>query len=233
MQTEKHKVLPVELVVLKRNLEQALGNDQGRELQVDGEKGILRSSGLDRFLLYIKNAELHAKVINAFRKAPRQFWVSPSSVKHHPLDERDIKGLVIHTNRVCAVALTLLDAYNIEPGSEEFDHVMAACLLHDILKGCSKENNPHLGEGKKPIWNPDWKLADDHNKMIADFLWDLKFPEQVCRAVLLHHGKWGKPPADITNHAIIPLIVHLADKIASNQDLTLLCGWDPATYLSK
>lgn len=209
-----NKVTRPELMVLKSKL--------WKSLEAISEKSIeelLEESGLDRFLLYIEDERLRQLTTKALAEAELNFWVSPSSLYHHSPDERTIGGLVMHTNRVCMLGLDLADIYNIEMGSEELQHIVMACLFHDICKG-----SIHSTQFE---WSPDGRLNVDHPYIGSEFLRDLGIPEEVADAVRWHHGKWGEEYKEkpIEEYSRLELIVHMADKLASTDDLTLLRGW--------
>jgi hypothetical protein len=211
-----NKILRPELMVLKEDLRKAIA-----DVSEKSTLELLADSGLGRFLLYIEDTDL---VEDVFNEVELNFWVSPASIRHHPPDERGIGGLVIHTNRVCAMALELCDIYDVQMESEEIHHIITACLFHDICKGSISSTQYE--------WDPSGKLNVDHPYIGHEFLRNLpgmRVPEQVCDAVRWHHGKWGVEAEDKAFEELtrVELIVHMADKLAAVDDMTLLRGWEP------
>jgi putative nucleotidyltransferase with HDIG domain len=210
------KIVMPELMVLKYDLRKAI-----EDICEKSTMQLLEESGLGRFLLYIDDQVLLDQTIEVFTEAELNFWVSPASLRHHPIDERGVGGLVIHTNRVCAMALELCDIYDIEMGSDELHHIIMGCLFHDICKGSISSTQFE--------WSPDGKLNVDHPYIGYEFLKGMDVPIEVCDAVRWHHGKWGMEPGEkeITDFNRVELIVHLADKLAAVEDMSLLRGWSP------
>ena len=219
-----YKVLDTDVMVIKRDTKIALAGVITTDF-----KELLKLSGLDRFLLYIEDEDLEAITMIALEDAPKNFWVSPASLYHHPPDERGIGGLVIHTNRVCDMALDLLDIYNIPQGSKLFQWTLIACIFHDICKGSTGE-----GDGSERfLWSESGRLNMDHPEIGATYLEERGFPDEIVSGVRWHHGKWGDPPGDVYEYNDVELFTHLADKLISVNDLHRTRRWIPEKYLER
>jgi hypothetical protein len=74
------------------------------------------------------------------RAAPAKSWTMPasSSSKYHAVDECVTGGNVLHTKRVVAMVVMLAPAYGLDRW--QLDIVIAAALIHDILKQGPEDN---------------------------------------------------------------------------------------------
>lgn len=87
--------------------------------------------------LYARIDEIHEPSIHSFTRrmtdlAPDGFWEKPSSRNHHPVDERQPHGNVLHTIRT-------LDAFDILAETQSFTQMAkdvghSALVIHDQYK---------------------------------------------------------------------------------------------------
>lgn len=89
----------------------------------------------------IQNGDLKSFVRCVLCNVPAVFWTMPVHLEPdiHPLDEYKEGGLVLHTKRVVRAAM-LLTEIQYRP-QEELDLMIAAALLHDIMKADSNVPN--------------------------------------------------------------------------------------------
>lgn len=165
---------------------------------------------------------------------PEYIWNSPSSFskKYHPKDEHLTNGLVIHTLRVCVIALELCRAYNLS--INERDILLSAAILHDVLRsGFDGREAYHSESGNlstdplHPFYVRQFIRTLRKRKLLQQKIgWGIsidKFSNDVCPVIESHSGRWGVPELwnvvlnDRPNN--LNTLMHLADFIASRQSV--------------
>lgn len=151
--------------------------------------------------------------------APPYFSEVPSSStgKYHPEQSLGQGGLLRHTQAVVYMANELCRSEDIT--GEERDAVIAACLLHDIVKY-------GLLKGKHTTQDHDYVGAYFINAQAKKMnLEDTPMLKEILGGIAWHMGIWSKRfngqavkkyPDDFTR---VERIVHLADYIASRKEL--------------
>lgn len=154
----------------------------------------------------IGDATLRRLTQKALDAAHPLFWTEPSSAsgKHHPADEINDGGLAYHAARSGFMADLLCKHFGIK--GYERDVILAATILHDILKG-------------GPGWTK-YKYSLEHGPEGAAWLKKVFADEQdpvtqrLCELVNNHMAQWnrpvGTPPRDMANQ-----LVSYADYIGS------------------
>lgn len=172
-------------------------------------------------LAMIKNQEIKDFTCLVLEKAPPYFWEVPSSStgKYHPPQSNGPGGLVRHTRAVAFLGDALCNIYDIV--GDERDAVIAACLLHDVVKyGMEKSKwttKTHDYDGALYIH----MLAKQTGK-------DVPMLSTITGAVAWHMGRWterknGHPlkkfPEDFSR---AEELVHVADCLSSRKQMHLL-----------
>ena len=171
----------------------------------------------EKTLALIKNNETREWVKKVLNVLPEPFWVQPTSStgKYHPACVNGISGLLIHTKRVVWFAIKLMNAYDTQ-GPSFFDHdsIIAACILHDGVKG---------GKGVSNF------EAYENHPLFVERLYRECFPEEtltqwqqeIFDLIKYHMGPWSpesvKKPLE--KYTKLEWIVYLADFLASRKDL--------------
>lgn len=149
------------------------------------------------------------------------FWKIPASFsgKHHPPDERFAGGNVLHTKRVVRAAKILCESHSVS--SEEFDLVIAACLLHDITKG-KEQVDGSVGYDKmhpytvvdiiKKCQEEDKKYASEAQS--STLFLNEEDVQTILRLIRCHLGPWSPIPETVPI-TYLDMIVHTADNLAS------------------
>jgi hypothetical protein len=154
----------------------------------------------------------------------KTFWKIPSSFsgKHHPSDEHGAGGNVLHTKRVVNVARIMAESYSLS--QEERDVVYAACLLHDVTKGVSSDNegeesffydpmHPYtVGVFVRRCQENDKKYGSELSS--STLFLDQETVESILRLIRCHLGPWSPVPETYPT-TYLDMIVHLSDNIAS------------------
>jgi HD superfamily phosphohydrolase YqeK len=149
------------------------------------------------------------------------FWKIPSSFsgKYHPMDEHNEGGNMLHTKRVARAAKVLCDSHGVS--AEEFDLVMAACLLHDITKGKLEKDGSFAYDKMHPYTVGDFVkfCQEDDRKHASDAQSSTLFLNEedvqtILRLVRCHLGPWSPIPETVPI-TYLDMIVHMADNIAS------------------
>jgi len=184
----------------------------------------------DKELSKIKDTNIFLFVTQIFDKlCPSYFWYIPASVRgpHLPIC-RTLGGLVQHTKLTVRFAHSFMEMWPDAPETSH-DEVIAACLLHDILK-CGKaeyelltfashklaraSHGVYCAARIKELWEQDRKLR----ALIPE---DRAF--RIITAIRDHMGKWThgfvRNQEDIVRNTqeghIVCITVHLADYAAS------------------
>lgn len=171
-------------------------------------------ASLDNEISLIQNGLIRRIVILTLERAPNYFWEAPSSSsgKHHPPDEFQPRGNILHTKRVVKVGVDICRALKVSP--EEEDFVIAATILHDICKFGYPDNCGHV--------------VQEHGALVAQVMVDAKILDVdnlnedlivILNLISTHMGRWGIP-YDYPRETLA-FIVHLADYIASREYITV------------
>lgn len=147
----------------------------------------------------------------------------PSSIsgKFHPQDENGEWGLLLHTLRVCNIAIQLYrcveDYSNNTPA---YDILIASALLHDVpyknINGKSNYNHAHD--------NAKWYNQNSFNQV--------NIRQEVAKVIMWHMGRW-----QVENHSdytqfpnnLLAWTLHQADALASRSNI--LVNVDSVEYL--
>lgn len=170
----------------------------------------------------IKNEDIKTFVRSVLLKS-KMFWNVPSSFsgKYHPPDEHNPGGNVLHTKRVVRIANTISDSYSIT--DEERDLINAACLLHDVTKGVSTDDDDETFHYDPMHPYTVQKLVENAIKYDKEYGVDgcsttLFLHEDavhtIMRLIRCHLGPWSPVPETMPI-TYMDYIVHLADNIAS------------------
>ncbi|MBU4348340.1 HD domain-containing protein [Patescibacteria group bacterium] len=83
----------------------------------------------------IQSLKIRNFVKKALKKAPKKFWIAPSSSsnKYHPPEDQSEGGVVIHSRKAVQVAISLCPFFSVSDQITK-DKVIAACILHDTHK---------------------------------------------------------------------------------------------------
>ena len=175
-------------------------------------------------LNYIDDTVLREFIAYCLENAPDYFYTIPasSSGKYHPIQDLGEGGLIRHTKAVVQVAMDLIKSEQFKIGdNDEKDNIIAACILHDIIKngftdsGMTLVEHPLLASEFVEQMYRQWEGEE------KDFIWWNK----ICIQFLIksHMGIWNK---DKEGNEVLPLVgeynpfgklVHLADYIASRK----------------
>ena len=166
---------------------------------------------LFRRIALIEDPGINAFTIRMLQVAPESFWLRPSSLNHHPLDERRPYGNLKHTIRVVRTVGVLCDVMGIYYAQMTKDMMMSAAVLHDIGR--------HGMDGDADKSVPDHpkiprQLAEKHGISCGQ-------SSMIFMVIEKHMGRWGE-------HGYTPLIapwiaLHVADAICAHmQEITEL-----------
>ena len=168
---------------------------------------------------------------------PEYFWTMPSneSGKYHMPDENVPGGLVIHVKRVVKVANHIMTGLGwlghrsnaVYPERQyDYDVVISACLLHDILK-CGfkgRERKGRSGNVSTDEMHPYYVRCLIRLKKLKDtYMYRLPFFDDVMKAIEGHYGFWSVLPdstnlKDAQSHAFV---CYMADYLGSRNILEL------------
>jgi len=167
----------------------------------------------------IKDFEIKAFTTLCLARAPSYFWevASSSTGKYHPAQSNGSGGLVRHTRAVVYFANKLCEVYGVE--HEVRDCIISACILHDIVK---------YGDPKLPHTT---KTHDfDGARFVEIIAREQSLSESktfdILEGIEWHMGRWTKRKDGLTKtfpieFSIVSEIVHLADVISSQKDISL------------
>lgn len=162
----------------------------------------------------MQNTAIKLFVTSALEKAQPEFFIAPSSStgKHHPADEINEGGLLLHTIRNVATGRFLAKYFHVKPKQE--DEIVAALILHDIQKGgipWKKTSKP----GDAPYSGYDPAHGPIAAKWLSQFEGDCKTVcKDIERDVEHHMAQWNEP-TQTPPETIEEQIVSYADYIAS------------------
>jgi len=180
----------------------------------------------DRELCLIQDQGVYTFVVTVFSElCPSYFWFIPASQRgHHPPVCRLTGGLVHHVKLAVRFAHSFMEMYPYPPETAH-DEVIAAVLLHDLMKRGEVEN--------ELVTFGDHKLANGSHglycaKRITDLWyncdWQKIIPEaramRIIEAVRRHMGQWTHDydklaPLHTEEERIVVNTTHLADYAAS------------------
>jgi 7,8-dihydroneopterin 2',3'-cyclic phosphate phosphodiesterase len=134
-----------------------------------------------------------------FNKETLALELAPASNGwHHAF----VNGLILHTYAVTKLCLKIAELLEeIYKKEINYDCLIAAALLHDILKTVMYKYT------EKGIEHTDINL--DHLTLTVAELYKQEFPREVIEIVAAHHGDVGP----VKPHTIEGLILHYADSI--------------------
>ncbi len=160
---------------------------------------------------FIEDSGINVFTLETLQVAPASFWLRPSSLNYHPLDERKPHGNLKHTIRVVHTVGVLCDVMGGFYPQITKDMMMSAAVLHDIGR------HGIDGDAEKSV--PDHpkiprRLAEKHNISCIQ-------SGTIFAMIEKHMGRWGE-------HRYTPLIqpwvaLHVADAICAHmQEITEL-----------
>lgn len=168
---------------------------------------ILGEQVFEAELKLINNNGIRSFVVEVLRLAPHYFWEAPSSTsgRHHPPDESEPGGRVLHTKRAVYVAHHL--ARMEELTAKEKDLLLAAMIVHDIC--C---------QGLHDVASP--KTDPDHPILVrakTAQLTDAPYYNAVMPIVDAHMGRWGP----VIPQSKLQRLAHTADYISSRRHVRI------------
>lgn len=168
------------------------------KLYIQGEAAKVSDKSLERFLLA------------AIDKFPDYFWTAPASIsKHHPPDEREPGGLVLHTRRLCKLAddISRLHALNFW----EKDVLIASCILHDsFARGLPNEVKTH-SDPMHPLY-PEFMFP--YNAFADRYIKDKRIYDEIMLCVTSHLGRFSFSES-MKSTKKLPLLFQLIDYVGS------------------
>ena len=131
---------------------------------------------------YIYDNEMREFTLRMLVVAPEAFWLRPSSIRHHPLDERGLHGNIIHTIRMVRTTNVICDVMGSFYPQITKDMMRSAAVLHDLcrhgLDGSAEKSVPDHPELPR-------KLAFKHNITCIQAV-------TIFDMVEKHMGRWGE-----------------------------------------
>jgi len=184
-------------------------------------------------LKQIKNPLIQDFVAYTLMKAPAYLTqvASSSTSKYHPAQSNlEPYGLINHLRSTVSFGMRFGRAYGFE--KDDMDAVIAACLLHDILKYSDYEKGVEVKQKFTGKFH-DWDSALFVHKAAQEFKEEkgeeVPMLSAITGAIAHHMGIWTarrspanrikKFPDEYTPYEIV---VHLADMASSNPDVHML-----------
>lgn len=184
-------------------------------------------------LKQIKNPLIQEFVAYTLMKAPAYLTQVPSSStgKYHPPQSRlEPYGLINHLRSTVSFGVRIGRAYGFE--NDDMDAIIAACLLHDILKYSDFEKGVEV----KQKWTTkfhDWDSALFVHKVAQAFKEEkgeeVPMLSAITGGIAYHMGRWTarKNPAQKTKvfpdeYTPYEIVVHLADMCSSLPEVHML-----------
>lgn len=172
----------------------------------------------EKELALIKDADVKGFVIDTFGEmCPQYFWFVSASVTspRHPPICKISGGLVQHTKLAVTWADTFLDMAGIAERDHRYSRVIAAILLHDMMKrGATEDALETFGTHKNATLSHGRYCAEQ----ISIFM-SVDSSTDILRAIALHMGRWTQdvtgPELYRLQHNDVIRITHLADYAAS------------------
>jgi hypothetical protein len=186
------------------------GRKEARQAYAAKESEYVRThiqAYLERGTDLIQSPEVRKLVEQARAKAPKEFYIAPSSSsgRYHPADEINEGGLALHSYRSAVMADVLAKYFGLD--AEQRDLVVAGALLHDINKGGTPWQNyarDHGPQGQK--WLDDtWTGETKTEKSIESLVGN-------------HMAQWNWPTATPAKD-LLNLIVSYADYLGSQDSV--------------
>lgn len=179
----------------------------------------------EKELALIQDADIKTFVCDVFGEmCPQYFWTIPASQRgHHPPVCRLRGGLVHHVKLAVVFADTFLDMKGIDEDDIRYSQIIAAVLLHDMLKRGLTEDEldtyPNHGVANRSHGR---YCADRIVKYLDSQQWSGPIVPKlapIITAVRLHMGRWTQDVIedDRMNLAYTEVVrtTHLADYAAS------------------
>lgn len=181
----------------------------------------------------IENKGIREFTEYVLQSAPQYFSLVPSSSTkkyHPPQSNQEPGGLHNHLRATVEFGATLCRAFNLEKDMK--DAVLAACLLHDVVKYSDYEQGieikqryttkTHDYDGAMYVYKAAGKYKDETGK-------DVPLIQTITAAIAWHMGRWTvrKNPAHVVkrfpeDYDTPELIVHLADMCSANKNVHML-----------
>lgn len=166
---------------------------------------------------------IYDEVIREFTRlcllsAPEYFFTdcpASTSGKYHPLNELGPDGTILHTKKVCRVAVHLCRGLGCESSRDE---IISACIIHDLRKqglyrsGHTVKIHPDLGAKLvTEVQEATQLLSDKSFTIIRD-------------SVGYHYGPWSINPwiKPLNEYTMEELTVYMSDYVASKRDIEVL-----------
>ena len=177
----------------------------------------MEQSVLTEELKLIRDTAVREFTEHCLSQAPEYFWTKPSSSsgKYHPEQSNGEGGLVRHTQAVVYLAVKLCDVFSAT--RLETDCVIAACILHDILKYGPAPGEDHTTKDhdyRGALWVRELGIARGLDRRLLNI---------ISEGIAWHMGRWTDMTGRTTpkefpvEYGYIHLIVHLADVIAAQK----------------
>lgn len=201
-------------------LDRLLSSDNGEAGNPQFEKENEILAPLLEEINLIKDQGIRSFVRSVLLNVPN-FWLMPGGRKHHPADERQEGGNVLHTQRVVRICSILSEAFSaIEV---EYDVLIAAALIHDVTKYVDWSGDGQLTYDRMHPYTLD-RLIDNiqdqeekHNPLEARSTirdCDPDVVDTILHIVRTHLGVWSPIP-ETHPLSMADWTLHLADNIAS------------------
>ena len=184
-------------------------------------------------LLQIKNPLIQDFVAYTLERAPKYLTqvASSSTGKYHPAQSRlQPLGLINHMRSTVAFGVRLGRAYGFE--NDDMDAVIAACLLHDILKYSDFEKGVEVKQQHTTKFHDVCSAFFVHKAAQAfkeEKGEEVPMLSVITGSIAWHMGRWSirknpahavkKFPEEYTPHEIV---VHLADMASSLPEVHML-----------
>jgi len=184
-------------------------------------------------LKQIKNPLIQDFVAFTLMKAPTYLTqvASSSTGKYHPPQSRlEPYGLVNHLKSTVSFGIRFGRAYGFE--NDDMDAVIAACLLHDILKYSDYEKGVEVKQ-RHTSKDHDFSSALFVHRAAREFHAErgeeVPMLSVITGSIAWHMGRWSirKNPAHAVKafpeeYSLHEIVVHLADMASSNPDVHML-----------
>lgn len=192
-------------------------DEEGRTFQKENE--VIAPLALE--LQLIDNKEILDFVRGILYRIDEDFWSMPSSVTEgeNPPDEYGAGGNVLHTRRVTRIAAQIAIAQDFD--QEDFDRLIAACLLHGATKildvnGSYSYDPFHPYTVESVIAHcrmlDDKDSSDSHSSTLFIEDEDLS---AILKAIRCQKGMWSVVP-ETTPSNLVDWALHLGELLATN-----------------
>lgn len=185
----------------------------------------------------IQDPDIQDLVRMLLETAPPEFYTDPcsSTGRHHPPEDQQVGGILIHTKKAVQVALSLMRFYGLDPNRPERkeywllrDQIIAAVILHDLYK-----NGIPWGESTHPE-HGDIAAKELEKLALARTILPKQCTDFIADLVRYHMGQWAKPSSNMAIViANIPKIasesVLIAHLIVQTADFWASRKWCPYT----